>query len=131
MQLRFSRYILFILICLSPVAAQQYTIKFATVAPPGSTWMNVMAEYDSSIRAESGGKLGFKIYSNGVQGDEKDVLRKIKLGQLQSAGITGNGMTEIAPEARILDTPFLFRTTDEIDYMDQSFDKEFSDAFAK
>ena len=28
--------------------AQEYTIKFATVAPDGSTWMKVMKEYDIS-----------------------------------------------------------------------------------
>ncbi len=65
---------------------QQFLIKFATLAPEGSTWMNVMKEYDRQIRKESSGRLAFKIYPGGVQGDEKDVLRKIKLGQLHSAG---------------------------------------------
>jgi TRAP-type C4-dicarboxylate transport system substrate-binding protein len=109
--------------------AQQFTIKFATLAPEGSTWMNVMKEYDAAIRKESGGKLGFKIYAGGVQGDEKDVLRKIKMGQLHSAGITGNGMTSIAPKARILDSPFLFKSYDEVDYIYQMFDKELKLAF--
>src|SRR5712671_2890617 len=72
--------------------AQQYLIKFATLASEGTTWLNVMKEYDQAIRKESGGRMGFKIYPNAVQGDELDVLRKIKLGQLQSGGITGNGM---------------------------------------
>jgi TRAP-type C4-dicarboxylate transport system substrate-binding protein len=53
------------------VYAQQYSIKFATIAPEGSTWMNIMKEYDAAIRKESGGRIGFKIYSGGVQGDEK------------------------------------------------------------
>jgi len=118
---------LFIVHCSS--LSQQYTIKFATLAPDGSTWMNVMKEYDAAIRNESGGKLGFKIYPGGVQGDEKDVLRKIKLGQLHSAGITGNGMTSIAPKARILDSPFLFKSYDEIDYIYRTFDKELKQAF--
>ena len=60
----------------SHLSGQQYTIKFATLAPEGSTWMNVMKEYDKAIRNESGGRLGFKIYPGAVQGDEKDVLRK-------------------------------------------------------
>ena len=109
--------------------AQQYTIKFATLAPEGSTWMNVMKEYDQAVRKESGGRLGFKIYAGGVQGDEKDVLRKIKLGQLHSAGVTGNGLTTIAPKVRILDSPFLFKSYAEADYISQTFDKEFNQAF--
>ncbi len=108
---------------------QQYTIKFATVAPQGTTWMNVMKEYDDAIRKESGGRMGFKIYPGGVQGDEKDVLRKIRLGQLHSTGITGVGIGEIAPKLRILDAPFLFKTYDEIDQVHKIFEKEFSQAF--
>jgi TRAP-type C4-dicarboxylate transport system substrate-binding protein len=123
--------LLSLLVCAAVVSsrAQEFTIKFATLAPEGSTWMNVMKEYDKAIRAESGGRLGFKVYPGGVQGDEKDVLRKIKLGQLHAAGITGNGMTTIAPRVRVLDSPFLFKSYDEVDHVYQTFDQEFSKAF--
>lgn len=112
-----------------PLRAQEFTIKFATLAPERSTWMNVMKEYDRAIRKESGGRLGFKIYSGGVQGDEKDILRKIKLGQLHSAGITGNGMTTIAPRVRILDSPFLFNSYAEVDTVIKKFEGEFNAEF--
>jgi TRAP-type transport system periplasmic protein len=111
------------------VAQPQYLIKFATVAPDGSPWMNVMREFDRQIRKESGGRLGFKIYPNNIQGDEQDVLRKIKLGQLQSAGITGVGMTNISRQLRILDSPFLFKSSDEADAIHREFDPEFNKAF--
>ena len=109
--------------------AQQYTIKFATIAPEGSTWMNVMKEYDAAVRKESGGRLGFKIYPGNVQGDEKQVLRKIKAGQLHSGGFTGVGMGEVAPKVRVLDSPFLVRTLTEADHLYKVFDEEFSKAF--
>jgi len=113
------------------VYAQEYTIKFATVAPLGTTWMNVMQEYDLAIRKDSEGKLGFKFYAGGIAGDEKDVLRKIRIGQYQAGGFTGVGLGEIAPEVRILDTPFLFHNTEEIDYIYNKFTPEFSQAFEK
>ncbi len=108
---------------------QQYVVKFATLAPEGTAWMNIMKEYDAAIRKESGGRLGFKMYAGGVQGDEKDILRKIRIGQLHSTGITGVGIGEIAPKARILDSPFLFKSYDEVDYIHKTFDKEFTSAF--
>lgn len=111
------------------LSSQQYLIKFATVAPEGSTWMNVMKEYDQAIRKESGGQLGFRMYPGGVQGDEKDLLRKIRLGQLHSAGVTGNGLTTVAPVARIMDSPFLFKSYDEVDNIYSLFDKDFSKSF--
>ncbi|MBI5020036.1 MAG: TRAP transporter substrate-binding protein DctP [Ignavibacteriales bacterium] len=91
--------------------------------------MNVMKEYDQAIRKESGGQLGFRMYPGGVQGDEKDLLRKIRLGQLHSAGVTGNGLTTVAPVARIMDSPFLFKSYDEVDNIYSLFDKDFSKSF--
>ena len=43
-----------------PLSAQQYTIKFATLAPEGSTWMKIMREFDTTVRTESGGRLGLQ-----------------------------------------------------------------------
>jgi len=109
--------------------SQKYQIRFATVAPEGSTWMNIMKEYDSEIRKESGGQMGFKLYGGGVAGDEKDVIRKIRLGQYHAAGFTGVGMGEITKKVRILDAPFLFKNYNEIDYVYSKFDQEFNNAF--
>jgi TRAP-type C4-dicarboxylate transport system substrate-binding protein len=116
-------------LCGSIAPGQQYTIKFATIAPKGTTWMNVMEEYDAAVRKESGGRLGFKIYAGNVQGDEKQVLRKIKAGLLQSGGFTGVGMGEIAPKVRVLDSPFLVRTYAEADDLYRVFNNEFANAF--
>lgn len=109
--------------------SQEYVIRFATVAPEGTTPMNVMKEYDAAVRKESGGRLGFKFYAGGVAGDEKDVLRKIRIGQMQAGGFTGVGLGQVAPEVRILDTPFLFHNTAEIDYIYNKFTPEFSKDF--
>jgi TRAP-type C4-dicarboxylate transport system substrate-binding protein len=123
------RILALIIVCTLELSAQQYTIKFATLAPEGSTWITVMKEYDQVIRKESGGRLGFKIYAGGVAGDEKDVLRKIRLGQFQSAGITGVGIGEIAKSARILDAPFLFKNHAEVDYVMGQYDAELRKEF--
>lgn len=117
------------MMCSSLAFSQQYTIKFATIAPKGTTPMNVMEEFDAAVRKESGGRLGFKIYPGNIQGDEKQVLRKIKAGLLQSGGFTGVGMGEIAPKVRILDSPFLVRTYDEADDLYKTFNDELAKAF--
>ncbi len=117
------------LVSISMAQFQPYIIKFATIAPKGSTPMNVMEEYDAAVRKESGGKIGFKIYPGNIQGDEKQVLRKIKAGLLQGGGFTGVGMGEIAPKVRVLDTPFLVRNSAEADFLSEEFTDEFSKAF--
>jgi len=109
--------------------SQQYIIKFASIAPEGSTWMNVMKELDAAVQKESGGRIKFRMYPSGVQGDEKTVIRKIGVGQLHAAGFTGVGMGEIVPKVRILDTPFLIRSSEEADNLYQVFNNEMEQAF--
>jgi len=118
----------FVLVCALPVAAQQYTIKFATLAPEGSTWLRVMHDFDKALREDSGGRVGFKLYPGGVAGDEKDVIRKIRLGQYNGGGFTGIGIGEVAKKVRILDAPLLFRNYDEVDFIIQKYEKDFEQA---
>ncbi|HAT72961.1 MAG TPA: ABC transporter substrate-binding protein [Elusimicrobia bacterium] len=107
----------------------QTMVKFATLAPDGSTWMKAMRQFTEETTARTGGRVKFKIYPGGVSGDEKDVVRKIRLGQLQAGGFTGVGIGEMAPEARLLDTPFLFKNAREIDHIYKTFDADFRKIF--
>lgn len=123
--------IIIMILFTSLASAQKYEIKFATLAPDGSTWMNVMREFDQAIREQTDGEMGFKIYPGGVAGDERDVLRKIRLGQLHSAGFTGVGLGEVYPEVRIFDSPFLFQNYDEVDFIQHKFFEKFAEGFEK
>lgn len=109
--------------------AQKTIIKFATLAPDGSTWLKVMDEYNNEVQKLTNGAVKFKIYPGGIQGDEKDVLRKIRLGQLHSAGFTGVGLGGILPEVRILDAPLLFSNYGEVDHVTQILFDEFAPKF--
>jgi TRAP-type transport system periplasmic protein len=111
-----------------PAIAQQYTIKFATLAPEGSTWIKVMREFDATVRAESGGRLGFRLYPGGVAGDEKDVVRKIRLGQYGGGGFTGVGIGEVAKKVRILDSPLFFKNYDEVEFIQRAYAHDFDQA---
>jgi TRAP-type transport system periplasmic protein len=112
-------------------ASAARTIKFATLAPLGSTWMNVMTALAREVEAKTGGDLKFKFYAGGVAGDEKDVVMKIRIGELQGGAFTGVGLGEIAPETRLLDAPWLFRSRAELDLIRRDFGPELSAAVAK
>lgn len=122
---------LFTLLILALLLSSGYSqqIKFATVAPEGSTYLKVLREYTSEVEKLTNGKVTFKIYPSQIQGDEKDVLRKIRLGQLQGAGFTGVGLGEIMSEIRVLELPMLFHTYDEVDYVSSQFYDEFDKKF--
>jgi len=116
-------------ITVAQAAKPTHEIKFASLAPEGTTWLRLMRELDDEIRAATDGEVGFKIYPGGVQGDEPDVLRKMRFGQLHSAGFTGNGLGEILPAMRVLEVPFLYRNKAEIDYILEKFWPYFDNAF--
>ncbi len=115
-----------------PASAQENkVIKFATLAPDGSTWMKEMTELSKELETKTGGKLKFKFYPGGVSGDEKDVVKKIRIGQLHAGGFTGVGLGEVAPDARLLDSPWLFRSRAELEHVRTKFSKEFEASVEK
>ena len=102
----------------APLQAKRvYELKFATLAPAGTTWMNLLQEWADEVREASEGQLVFKIYPGGVQGDEPDVLRKVRFGQLHGGAFTGYGIGHIYSPTRVLELPFLFQNIEEIDYV--------------
>ncbi|MBU2499058.1 MAG: TRAP transporter substrate-binding protein DctP [Proteobacteria bacterium] len=108
---------------------EPFLIKFATLAPEGSTWMNHMRDLDKTLKAKSQGQLGFRVYPGGVAGDELDVLRKIRIGQIHAAAFSGVGFGQILPMVRVLDLPFLFRSDQEVDLVHRELEGFFSAQF--
>lgn len=114
----------------SQEAKAKVVVKFATLAPEGSTWMKTMRAIDQEVRRATDARIRFRFYPGGVQGDERDVLRKIRNGQLHGGGFTGYGLGTIAPAVRVLELPFLFRNLDEVDFVRSKMDSFFVSTFA-
>jgi len=97
--------------------AQTYTLKFATLMPTGTAWSKILDHWVEEVETRSHGRINIKMYSGGVMGDEPDVLRKIRKGQLHGGMFTGYGIGRVFSSARVLEVPFLFRNTNESDYV--------------
>jgi TRAP-type C4-dicarboxylate transport system substrate-binding protein len=113
----------------APLFAADYEIKLSVLAPEGSTWVKVLEEMNQELQTQSGGKLALKIYAGGVSGDEKDVLRKMRIGQVHAAAFTGVGLGEIVPAVRILELPMLFRNYNEVDHVKVKLQPQFEKDF--
>lgn len=111
--------------------AEALVIKFATLAPEGSAWVKAMREVDKEIREKGQGRLGFQIYAGGIAGDELDVLKKMRIGQIHCAAFSGVGFGQILPMVRVMDLPFLFRNPAEGDMVKEALRPYFGEAFAK
>lgn len=95
--------------------AQALELKIATLAPQGSAMYNELDAAAKDIAAKTGGRVSVKIFGGAVQGDEKDVVRKMRYAQLSGAALTGVGLGLIDPQIRVLELPFLFKDTATVD----------------
>ena len=113
-------------------AESSLTIKLATLAPDGSSWIKTFNALNSEVMKKTGNRVQFRIYPGGVLGDETDMLRKMKIGQIQAAAITAGGLAVLFRDIDVLQIPFLFQKYEEVDTvlakMDSFFRKGLEDS---
>lgn len=107
-------------------------VKLATLAPKGSAWAKILDKGAKEIETKTDGRVKIKWFFGGSQGDEREAVRKMKLGHLHGAAITAVGMGLIKSDVRVLEIPFLFKDDKELDYvrekMAPDFEKQFEEA---
>src|SRR5690349_8640988 len=86
-------------------AAGTTTIRLGILAPAGSTWDKVFRAWNNTLTKETGGAINFQLFMGGVAGDERDVIRKMKLGQMDAGGLTSIGLAQVARPISVLQMP--------------------------
>jgi TRAP-type C4-dicarboxylate transport system substrate-binding protein len=98
-------------------AQEAAKIRLATLAPKGSTYHKALQEMGERWRQAQGGGSSFTIFTDGTQGGEADVVRRMRVGQLNAALLTGVGLSEIDGAVAALQyVPMLYRNWEEVDY---------------
>jgi TRAP-type C4-dicarboxylate transport system substrate-binding protein len=106
-------------------------IKIATLAPDGTLWMQEMRKAAEEITRRTDGRAVFKFYPGGSMGSDRNVLRKIRAGQLHGGMLTGGALSEIYTDAQLYGLPFLFRSYEELDYVRARMDKTIAQGIEK
>jgi TRAP-type C4-dicarboxylate transport system substrate-binding protein len=102
-------------LCAAPAGA--LTLKIATVAPAGSPWVDSLRRLAAEWDRLSGGTVKLKIYAGGIVGEEPDMIRKLRIGQLQGAALSQLGLGLLEPGVLALSVPFLIQEEGELDYV--------------
>jgi TRAP-type C4-dicarboxylate transport system substrate-binding protein len=111
------RYLITLLLLTAlPLANAATTFKIASLAPDGTSWMKEMRAGADEISKRTAGRVEFRFYPGGIMGNDKSVLRKMRVGQLHGGALTGGGLAMIYPEAQVYTIPFIFRDYAEVDY---------------
>ncbi len=105
-------------------AAGAAALKVATLSPEGSVWMKMLRAGGQRVAAETEGRVSFKFYPGGVMGDDKAVLRKIRVGQLHGAVVTAGALVQTYGDIGLYSLPMAFRSGSEADYVRDRMDAQ-------
>jgi TRAP-type C4-dicarboxylate transport system substrate-binding protein len=100
----------------SHAADDALKIRLGTLAPRGTSWHRTLLEMGEKWRVAQGGGAAFIVYTDGSQGGEADMVRRMRIGQLNAALLTVVGLSEIDESVAALQKmPLIFRSWDELD----------------
>lgn len=96
--------------------AQTPRIKVGTLAPRGSTYHQALLDMGEAWRRAEAPGASFTVFAGGAQGGEADIVRRMRIGQLNAALLSVIGLSEIDAGAGALQKmPLMFRSWDEVD----------------
>lgn len=95
-------------------AAEKKELRIATVAPSGSSFHKRLQSLSGEWSRGPGG-VSMNIYA-GTQGGELQIVRRMRVGQIQGAMLTSVGLAQIERSVTALQyMPLMFRDWDDVD----------------
>ena len=86
----------------------QRTLSVATLAPAGSQVSRVLNAMNRELRRRTGARLTLRWYMGGVQGDEAEVVRKIRSGRLDGGALSATGLQHMHRPVLAFQLPAVF-----------------------
>ena len=92
-------------------------IRIGTIVPAGSLWDETLRLMGQEWSAISNGSVRVQIYAGGSLGDEIEMVRKVRQGQLQGVALSSIGLARIDNSVACLQVPLLLDSYAELDYV--------------
>ena len=105
-----------------PAVSQE--LRIATLAPADSAWMREMVAGAGRIDELTEGRVTLRFRAGGVAGSDAQVLRKIRIGDLQGGAFSAGGLAEVYPGLNTYGIPLIFESLDEVDFVRSRMDAE-------
>jgi TRAP-type C4-dicarboxylate transport system substrate-binding protein len=112
-------------------AAETEFLRVATLAPRDSDLAKGFMKLDKGMRSATNNAWGVKLYPSGVAGDETDVIRKMKVGQMDASIITSVGLSQIVRETTLLNTPGVIHGYKQLEAVQAAMTKKWESDFDK
>lgn len=116
-----------LLLVLAGAPGSAAELRIATVLPENTQWMREMRAAAADVEERTSGRVSFKFYSGGVQGNPNTVLRKIRIGQLHGGAFTPTDLQQVYADLNVYGLPFLFESAEEANYVRRFVDPTLSE----
>jgi TRAP-type C4-dicarboxylate transport system substrate-binding protein len=131
MKTRLAALLLGTVLALNAYAADKQ-LRIGTLASKNSLYHRQLMELGEAWRTAQGGQGKYLVYPDGSQGGETDMVRRMRIGQLQGGLLSVVGLREIEPSiAALQNMPMMFKSWEEVDYvrekMRPAMEKKFHD----
>lgn len=98
--------------------AAEAQLKIGSLVPKNSLYHRQLMEIGEAWKKSQIGTPRFNVFTDGSQGGEAEMVRRMRIGQLQAALLSVVGLREIEPSiAALQNLPLAFRSWDELDYV--------------
>lgn len=98
--------------------AAEAQLKIGSLVPKNSLYHRQLMEIGESWKKGQSGSPRFNVFTDGSQGGEAEMVRRMRIGQLQAALLSVVGLREIEPSiAALQNLPLAFRSWEELDYV--------------
>jgi TRAP-type C4-dicarboxylate transport system substrate-binding protein len=106
-----------LLLLVSASLPAQTIIRLGTLVPKGSRWHEILLNMGEEWKKASGGQIELKIYPGGEQGDEPEMVQKLRIKKLQAVALSGAGLSGIDAAVSALQVPMMLNSYEELDYV--------------
>ena len=111
---RMNKFLLTLVLFVSIGISRKTVVKLATLAPEGTEWHGMLLDMGQEWRKISKKSVHLRVYPGGVIGDERDMVRKMRIGQIHAAAITTEGLSEIVPDFSAYYVPLAFQNSEDV-----------------
>jgi TRAP-type transport system periplasmic protein len=97
---------------------QRTVVKLATVLPKGTSYHQILLGMGEDWKKASGGAVSLTVFTDATMGDESDIVRRMRVGQLQGAMLSTVGLSDIDKSVTALQyMPMMFHSLEEFDFV--------------
>ncbi len=93
--------------------AEAATYRFATNVSEDSTAGQLIGEFAAAVAKRTDGRVQFKMFHNGVLGEQAQYLQQIQSGVVDLGLVNSGTLETVVPAVGVMNLPYVFRSSEE------------------